>query len=98
MQNQNNFTGESKKDIIQEQHSTIKHSDIFEPKEGQPNVLCCNKTLCGCPSLRYEYVEATEKLEKAFDILLEETLFKRIRSKPYDFKKNNSNICKGFYS
>lgn len=57
------------------QHNKEQADNIFVPKEGQPDLLCCSKKSAGCPSLSFEYVEGNEdKVNKAFDILLREAL------------------------
>lgn len=90
-----NFTEKKENDIIQKQHNTtIKHDEIFEPKEGQSGVLCCNKTSCGCPSLRYPSIEFTEDTINAFRELGEALLpvYKRLHSEGY--RKVNGRLVK----
>ncbi len=53
-------------------HKRLIDNKKFEPKEGQRDLLCSNKKSSRCPSLSYEYIESSEKLNKAFDILFDE--------------------------
>ena len=50
----------------------IGDHDHFVPKEGQRDLLCCNKKSLRCPSLRYEHIESEELLNKAYDHLFAE--------------------------
>jgi hypothetical protein len=54
------------------QHDKLKSEKDFVLKEGQRDLLCCNKKSLRCPSLNYEYVEAKEKGRRAFKILFDE--------------------------
>lgn len=78
-------------DILEELHN--KKDDIdFEPNEGQSYLLCSNNKSSDCPSLRYEYIEDQESVDRAFEILFETTLSSLMEN---HHVKNNSNLCQG---
>lgn len=65
--------------MIKKQHNSFKSiGKKVDPKEGERRLLCCNKANVRSPSLEYEYLPHSEKLNKAFDILFEEVI-KRIK-------------------
>lgn len=75
-----------------------KIDDIkIKPKEGQRGLLCSNKPSFRCPSLRYNYVESADNLNKAFEILFEEVMRLRKTKNDYENNKINSDIFKSEY-
>ena len=56
------------------QHDKPLNDINFVPKEGQRDLLCCNKKSFRCPSLSYEHVELQGNIDKAFDLLFEEVI------------------------
>lgn len=87
---QENFTGKLKSDRINTLHNNSKHREFSDHKKGQSGLLCSNKELCDCPSLCYEYVESSERLNKAFDIVFEEVLLISLREMQNEI---NSDLC-----
>jgi hypothetical protein len=55
-------------------HIKLIDNKHFEPKEGQCDGLMCSnkKSITHCPSLCYEELNSSEKLDKAYDILFDE--------------------------
>jgi hypothetical protein len=66
--------------IMNPSQNISKTNNSVESKEGQRNCLDRGKKLPECPILKYEYCEAPDKLNKAFDMLFEE-MFTSIRNK-----------------
>ena len=66
------------------------NNDKIAPKEGQFDFLYGDKTY---PCLDYEYVASEENLNRAFDILFEETLRIRKENAKYKNIKINSYLC-----
>jgi hypothetical protein len=74
--------------MIKKLHIKPIDNKNLEPKEGQCDGLMCSnkKSITHCPSFGYEYIESSEKLDKAFDILFDE-VYKIINLE----KQNESN-------
>ena len=53
------------------------NNDVFVPKEGQRDFLCNNKSSFRCPSLSYKFSGNSENIDRAFEVLFEETLKNR---------------------
>jgi hypothetical protein len=93
------FTPQDKTDTIETPHSTANQATNFEPKEGQSGLLCGNKKLSDCPSLRYNFIENNEKLNKAFDLIFEEAFITQLTNNHYDYtdhsdhSKADSSLC-----
>lgn len=73
-------------------HNSSIETNTIVPKEGQRELLCSNKKFLRCPSLGYEYIEDSSKVDKAFDILFD-AIIKLREEKDDGINQTNSNLC-----
>jgi len=52
-------------------HKSKTDDTKIELKKGQRRLLCSNKSSYRCPFLEYHYIESSDNLNKAFEILFE---------------------------
>lgn len=81
-------------DIMNKLKKELDKCNVLENREGQNAPLSSQSSVSNGPSLVYEYVISEERLNKAFDLLFEETM--RLRIEKYGNNKNtqnNSNLC-----
>jgi hypothetical protein len=85
-----------KNDIMKKLHNKLIFDSGIVPKEGQRGLLCSNNESIRCPSLSYEFIdsaESEEKVSKAYSIIFEAVLKRRIENGKYKNIKANSDLC-----